>query len=538
MISRLYTFFACLLFSINLLSQTPVVEWLIDDSLMIDFDIDSEDNIVVLNKVINGYAISKYSEQGKLSYTFTDSLSMNDPKKIIIDHSDNYYILGNQRSYDTTISYYVGQGINKKYDFYHTSFTMVKYDESGTRLNKIEYPSSSSVAGININSLTFDTDNSLIVLANTLFGDTVKIGSYSIGWREMTYPSGRSDFNIKIDSSGNPLWLLIYSDYYFAPEKTVVDLNHHVITVGSSRWSNPMLDGSRRIEIGNYGGADGIIVKYDASGDFIWAEHIGSTGYDKINDVSVNGKNQLSISMWFSDTLGKYQDYTIQSNGVYGPYDSKFIVSIDENGQLLWSKPLAYNSPESGTDIQSSQMNNILCFNFYDSLQYADFKYISDDLQNIAIIKTDITGNTVWSKIFHSTVYYHKALTDHRENAYLLGFYHLDKIDRFPLKHEQGMFLCKLSNDNLIPAGNENATIENHLTVYPNPTSSIVYIESEHIIRNAILRIYNINGQELAKWQISNQNFNIDISDYKNGLYFLQLVSNQGIMIRKILKQK
>ena len=50
MLNRVYPFLTLLLILINILSQTPIVEWLIDDSLMIDFDIDSEDNIIVLNK--------------------------------------------------------------------------------------------------------------------------------------------------------------------------------------------------------------------------------------------------------------------------------------------------------------------------------------------------------------------------------------------------------------------------------------------------------------------------------------------------------
>ena len=45
-------------------AQTPLIDWLINDSTIVDFDIDTADNILALKKKTIGYVIDKYDTHG------------------------------------------------------------------------------------------------------------------------------------------------------------------------------------------------------------------------------------------------------------------------------------------------------------------------------------------------------------------------------------------------------------------------------------------------------------------------------------------
>ena len=66
--------------------------------------------------------------------------------------------------------------------------------------------------------------------------------------------------------------------------------------------------------------------------------------------------------------------------------------------------------------------------------------------------------------------------------------------------------------------------INNNLNVYPNPTTGIVYIETESLVK-----IYNVQGI-LLKETFGKE---VDLSTYSQGFYFLQIENK----IFKILKK-
>jgi len=77
--------------------------------------------------------------------------------------------------------------------------------------------------------------------------------------------------------------------------------------------------------------------------------------------------------------------------------------------------------------------------------------------------------------------------------------------------------------------------------VYPNPTADIVTIQpNENINTESVITILGFNGIELEKHLIpivSKENaLKIDLSNYKSGIYFIQISSSNISTIRKIIK--
>jgi len=521
-------------------AQTPMIEWLINDSTIVDFDIDTADNILALKKKTIGYEIDKYDIHGSLIWVKSDTFNISNLKRIKIDHSGNICILGNQQIFDKSTTFYVGQDVYKKFDFYYTSLRIAKYDTKGNIIQNIKYKSTSSISGINIKSLSFDSENNLILCANTLYGDIIYIDTSSIGWCcENVWPSGSINFNAKINKEGNIIWLKEYP-YYVTPNKTIIDDNDNIITAGYSRCE---LISDSTYDTGCYGLEDGVIIKYNKFGNILWTNHLGSKDDDEIIDISINKKKELTFLLnVLRDTIGKYDNITFQSGGMHDPYGgSKFIFKINENGELIWYKPLNQWSVSDKLDIVNSNFNDLLGLNFENTLQYDSLTFNSSIGNNGCIIKIDSIGNPIWSKQFGSGLYYNlfeKILIDRSENAFVLGSYYSPIIiDDYNLTSNKGKFLCKILNDSLTYTKINYFTTNNQLIIYPNPANSIVTIKSNEIMKEADLILYNLNGQELLKKKIKSSYSIIDITNLSDGIYLLKLKNNKQVMIGKIIKK-
>ncbi len=74
-------------------------------------------------------------------------------------------------------------------------------------------------------------------------------------------------------------------------------------------------------------------------------------------------------------------------------------------------------------------------------------------------------------------------------------------------------------------------TKNNNISIYPNPTSSIVYLESENIdFENYQYSIYDIFGRLLDKKQILKETEQINLVANKEGLYFIMVEANNKII--------
>jgi hypothetical protein len=78
------------------------------------------------------------------------------------------------------------------------------------------------------------------------------------------------------------------------------------------------------------------------------------------------------------------------------------------------------------------------------------------------------------------------------------------------------------------------------ISIFPNPNSGIfnLYLD-EKISENAIVTITDISGKTilvLKNEQLSNTN-SIDLSKESKGIYFVNLVSDEQVMVKKIIVQ-
>ena len=81
------------------------------------------------------------------------------------------------------------------------------------------------------------------------------------------------------------------------------------------------------------------------------------------------------------------------------------------------------------------------------------------------------------------------------------------------------IFDTKLTNENI--------------TIYPNPTKNNILIKFTKLQR-ATIKIYNLFGKLLFEKNLSQNNIEIDLSLYPDGVYLIQLLQNNQIQNKKI----
>ncbi len=73
------------------------------------------------------------------------------------------------------------------------------------------------------------------------------------------------------------------------------------------------------------------------------------------------------------------------------------------------------------------------------------------------------------------------------------------------------------------------------LTIYPNPTNDILYINGFSNNTNALVEVVDLQGKVVLKSLVSNNS--IDVSNINDGIYILKVVSSEGQFSERLFKQ-
>ena len=82
----------------------------------------------------------------------------------------------------------------------------------------------------------------------------------------------------------------------------------------------------------------------------------------------------------------------------------------------------------------------------------------------------------------------------------------------------------------------ETDFFENPLTIYPNPSNSIITIVVNADLIGSELELLNSEGKFILSEKITENQFVIDLSNLSNGLYFMKFSCVNSIIIKKIIK--
>ncbi|MCF8332184.1 MAG: T9SS type A sorting domain-containing protein, partial [Bacteroidales bacterium] len=68
--------------------------------------------------------------------------------------------------------------------------------------------------------------------------------------------------------------------------------------------------------------------------------------------------------------------------------------------------------------------------------------------------------------------------------------------------------------------------------VYPNPANNIMNVDGGELTIDQI-QVFNTMGQAILSKETNSSNLQLNVADYKTGMYFIRMMTNQGMVIKK-----
>lgn len=94
-------------------------------------------------------------------------------------------------------------------------------------------------------------------------------------------------------------------------------------------------------------------------------------------------------------------------------------------------------------------------------------------------------------------------------------------------------FILKPAIEDTVVSVNE-LTIENEVSIFPNPASSQVTINTSEA--NSSLKVYGLLGDLMLTRNLTTGSNRININDFPNGLYYFSIESPKGKKVERIIK--
>ena len=197
-------------------------------------------------------------------------------------------------------------------------------------------------------------------------------GGYALTGMTGSFDVGGGDiYLLKTDAGGNSLWTKTFggtgSDEGHAVHQT---LDGGYIIIGSTRSFGA-------------GSSDVYLIKTNGSGDTLWTKTYGGADNEYGNSVQQTADEGYII---MASTLS------------FGTGNSDFyLIKTDADGDTLWSKTFGGTANDFGISIQQTMDGGYILVGSTYSFGMG--------LSDVYLIKTDSTGNTLWTKTFGGTNY-------------------------------------------------------------------------------------------------------------------------------------
>jgi hypothetical protein len=149
---------------------------------------------------------------------------------------------------------------------------------------------------------------------------------------------------------------------------------------------------------------DIFVLKLDASGNFVWAKNMGSSGDDQGLAIALDASGNLYTTGWFQNTADFDPGSGTFNLTALGSFDV-FVSKLDGDGNFIWAKSVGSTDGDVGRSITVDASGNAYISGFYSDI--ADFDPGAGEFNltpegpgtnDVFILKLDASGNFVWAK--------------------------------------------------------------------------------------------------------------------------------------------
>jgi hypothetical protein len=378
---------------------------------------------------------------------------------VVVDRSGNIYMTG--YFYGSSISFEsVTLTTNGILDMF-----LVKYRSNGSVVWAKSGGWCDRLAG---NSIGVDSSGNVYVS-----------GSYKESKTSIPHRAGKREigdmFLVKYDPDGNIIWKRgVEGTELILGVFVAVDPTGNAYVTG--RFETPTVTFGQ-YTLTNTGHTDIFFVKYDSSGNVIWAKSAGGTNHDAGTSIALDGSGNAFLAGTFSSSTILFDSVTLSTNG----YDDLFITKYNANGDVQWAKSAGGTGEEWVYSVGLDAFGDIYLTGSFTSPSLSFGSYILPGPDDI--------------------------------NVYI--------------------YLAKLKGSN---AGLNDLAEPNNISVYPNPSNNtLTFGISEN--KDYRVLIKDIESRVLIDMKLQGSNPAVDVTPLPCGVYFAEVMDGQTVQVKKFVKQ-
>ena len=210
-------------------------------------------------------------------------------------------------------------------------------------------------------------------------------GGYIVGGYTESFGNGRQVYLIKTNASGDTLWTRTYGGTGYDEGYSVQQTSEggYIITGGTNSFGN---------------GTQVYLIKTNSSGDTLWTKTYGgpthNVGYS-VRQTSDGGYIIVGVTMPVGDTLGDV-----------------YLIKTSPSGDTLWTKTYGGEYGDAGNSVQQTSDGGYIVAGGYYSSWYGNQAYL---------LKTNMNGDTLWSRTFGAGYEFGHSVQQTTDGGYIMA---------------------------------------------------------------------------------------------------------------------
>jgi hypothetical protein len=288
-----------------------------------------------------------------------------------------------------------------------------------------QWAKSSADGGNNNYSTSVSSSGGNVFITGYFTSPTITFGATTLTNAGST--NGLPDIYLtKYDGSGNVLWAKSAGsgDYDYAFH-VCNDASGNAYVVGRFQGAS-ITFGSTTLTNAAVGKTDIFVVKYDGSGNVLWAKNAGGTKDDGATGAATDASGNLYVTGWFKDSAIVFGSTTL-INASKDTTDI-FLTKYDSNGNVLWAKRAGGTKNDYPTGVATYGSTGVFITGYYYSspISFSPLTLINSGNSDDFIAKYDNNGNILWAtKVGGSDYdYAYGVATDPSGNVYQTGVFY------------------------------------------------------------------------------------------------------------------
>lgn len=200
-----------------------------------------------------------------------------------------------------------------------------------------------------------DTSNNVIIT-----GFTMSVNNIATSGVYQTELRGSADaFVAKFNSNGQRLWASYFGGSDYDTGHSIASfVNGDIVMVGWTKSKSNIATTDAHQKYFSGGEFDSYIAKFTAGGQLIWSTYYGGSNDDYINDVTINGNNEIIVVGQTTSQINISSLYSYQEQ-LSGSFDA-FVAKFNAQGRRLWGTYYGGTGFDVGMEITTDIFNDIV----------------------------------------------------------------------------------------------------------------------------------------------------------------------------------